>query len=281
MAVPSRLVKTKIYPRPHDMSNSWGHGLESAVVNQATIYPILMNDEGLGTPSAYEANPRHASFVEASEPNCFPESRVDLVVCNLTFALTKAAIETDKVVALRAAFMPIFTSFDDYLAKDELSTFTIADILELITEDTDNQGAPLFNNVKMKTGISATQLLYPANVPGMDTNQNAEAVAFSPGGYYDMLHYLTNAGKLKAVQGGLKWVTLTANNPIKNFKIKLRSKSKRMVDKQFFGVMVFVPSAGKSQQYMPVGDTTDIIHMIASVRTRYNEWNPEFNMKMV
>ncbi len=91
MAVVSRMVKTKIYPRPHNMVHSWGHGLESAVVNQGTIYPILMNDEGLGTPSAYESNPKNAAFVEAAEPNCFPESRVDLVISELTLALTKPA----------------------------------------------------------------------------------------------------------------------------------------------------------------------------------------------
>ncbi len=281
MAVPSRMVKTKIYPRPHDMFNSWGHGLESAVVNQATIYPILMNDEGLGTPSAYEANPRHASFVEAAEPNCFPESRVDLVLANLTFVLTKPAIETDKVHALRVGFMPIFCSFDDYTATDELSTLSIADVLELITEDTDNQGAPLFNNVKMKTGLNAASLLYPTNVPGMDANQNAEAVAFAVGQYYDMLHFLTNANKLKSVQGGLKWITLTPDRPVKEIRIRLRSKSKRMVDKQFFGVLVIVPSAGTNLQYMPASDTTDLVHMLAKIRVRFNEWNPEFNMKMV
>ncbi len=167
MAIASRMVKTKIYPRPHNITNSWGHGLESAVVNQATIYPIIINDEGLGTPSAYEANPKNASFVEAAEPNCFPESRVDLVIAKLTLALTKPAVETDKVVALKIAFMPIFTSFDDYTAIDELSTLEIQDVLELQTESTDNQGFPLYNNVDMKIGLSAASLVLATNVPGL------------------------------------------------------------------------------------------------------------------
>ncbi len=167
MAISSRMVKTKIYPRPHDFKNSWGHGLESAVVNQATIYPIVMNDEGLGTPSAYESNPKNAAFVQAAEPNCFPESRVDLVLAKLTLSLTKSAIETDKVHALKIAFMPIFLSFDDYTAIDELSALEIQDILEMQTESTDNQGFPLYNAVDMKVGYAAAQQVMPTNVPGL------------------------------------------------------------------------------------------------------------------
>ncbi len=111
--------------------------------------------------------------------------------------------------------------------------------------------------------------------------QNIEGVAFGNGLYYNMLHYLTNANKLKAVQGGLKWIILDANRPVRKFRIKLRSKSKRMVDKQFFGLLVGVPSSGDNNQLMPVSDTTDLVHVLAHMRVRYNEWNPEFNHKMV
>ncbi len=111
--------------------------------------------------------------------------------------------------------------------------------------------------------------------------QNIEGVAFGANAYYNMLHYLTNAGKLKAVQGGMKWLTLTPTRPMKQITIKLRGKVKRMNDKTFFGVMVFCPSAGTNNQIMPVSDTTDLVHVTAQMRVRYNEWNSEFNMKKV
>ncbi len=111
--------------------------------------------------------------------------------------------------------------------------------------------------------------------------QNIEGVAFSPNTYYNGLHYLTNANKLKSVQGGLKWLTLTPQRPVRTIKLKLRGKVKRMNDKTFYGVLVFMPSSGGSNQLMPVSDTTDVVHVTAVIRTRFNEWNSEFNMKKV
>ncbi len=111
--------------------------------------------------------------------------------------------------------------------------------------------------------------------------QNIEGVAFSTNEFYDGLHFLTIANKLKAVQGGLKWLTLTKNRPVREINIKLRGKTKAMNDKTFFGVLVFCPSAGSSNQLMAVSDTTDVTHVYAQVRVRYNEWNAEFNHKKV
>ena len=46
--------------------------------------------------------------------------------------------------------MPITTSFlEDISAKDELSTLTVGQILEMQTESTDRQAYPLWNNVNM------------------------------------------------------------------------------------------------------------------------------------
>ncbi len=162
-----KLMKTRWYPRPHNYDLQYAHGLESAVANQHTIIPLVMNDEGLGAPTAYEAHPENAAFVEAAEPNCFTNSRVDFVVADLTFSLTKAFEATDSLVALRIGFMPIFMSFiGDYTAIDELSTAEIQDVLEMQTESTDNQGFPLYNNVDMKITTAALAVL-PANVPGL------------------------------------------------------------------------------------------------------------------
>ncbi len=159
-------MKQTWYPRPHDMTIIYGHGMESAVVNNTTIVPYNMYDEGLGTPINYNANPEHASFVEVNMPNSFPDSTINMVVGEISFSLTKGAIETDKVVAVRCGFMPIFTTFDDIIAADEVSTLDISEVLELQREATDRQSYPLFNTVKMKAGISAATTLH-ANVPGL------------------------------------------------------------------------------------------------------------------
>ncbi len=161
------LMKTKWYPRPHNEAITWGHGLETGVVNQATIVPITMYDEGQGDPSAYDANPEHASFAEVNMPNCFPDSRINLIHAEFRISLSKAAIETDKVVALRYAFMPIFTTFDDIAVNDERSGLDIGEILELQRETTDRQSYPLYNAVDMLPGTAAAVGVLNAAVPGL------------------------------------------------------------------------------------------------------------------
>lgn len=108
----SRLIKQRIFPRPHDMRHAWMHGLETGVNNATTIYPIHFYDEGLGAPSGYNSNPQHASFAEASEANCYVDSDIQQVVAEFTLSLTKGALETDKLHAVNVSFMPIFYEFN-------------------------------------------------------------------------------------------------------------------------------------------------------------------------
>ncbi len=275
-----RFMKDKWYARPHNYQISWAHGLESAVANQSTIVPISMYDEGLGTPSDYEANPRNAAFAEAGEPNCYPESRVDFMYARIRFAMTNAAIETDAIHILRFATMPIFVVFEDQTANDEKSGLDIGEILELQSEATDNQAYPLYNNVDMKE--MATDLhVVPTNVPGLTGGTSLEGVAFQKAKYYDALHYYTNGNKLKTVQGGLKWHTLTRRKPTMDYTITQRSKTKSMQEKSFFGVLVYMPSSGDVDQHAVIADTTDIAHLRCDLTVRFNEWNGDFNMKRV
>lgn len=269
-------MKQKWFPRPHQDDRSWLMSLEGAT---STIYPIVMHDEGLGSPSDYEANPEHALFVSPSEPNCYPESRINVLLANLKFSLTKGAIETDKVVAVRVAFMPIFLSFkEDYLAIDELSTFEIQDVLKLQTESADRQGYPLWSGTKLTEAFAGAATL-PANVPGLTTNQILESVAFNQTNFYNMMHYMTNSGKLKNCVGGLKWLTLTKDRPFANIQLQLRKKTKFMNPYSFFGVLVHIPNVDTQFQY-PIGtDTTAIMHVRCDMSYRYNEWNQNFNFK--
>lgn len=162
-----RMSKIKIYPKPHNMKHKWIHSLEPATVKQYTIYPIIMYDEGLGSSRAYDANPLNTNFAESNAPNCFPESKVDNIFCELQVNLTKFALETDKLTNVRGCFMPIMMSFkEDYLAIDDKTSSEIQDILELEFETTDRQGFPLWNAVDMEAPHTSSDLL-DALVPGL------------------------------------------------------------------------------------------------------------------
>jgi len=275
----TKLMKTKWYAQPH---RQWLRFKLSAQVNnkQSTIIPHCFYDEGLGAASAQETNPRHANFASVSSTNCFPESDVDIVFASLTFTLTKQALETDKITALRIGFMPIFCSFEDYTAIDELSSLEIQDILELQFETTDNQGFPLFAGVKLTEAFSGSGT-FSALQPGLTTTQVIENVAFSAINYYDMLQYQTNSGKLKVCQGGLKWLTLTRQRPVAEVKIKIRPKSKRMVEKNFFGTLITLPQGNDLFQIIPLTDMSAVDHVSVNTKTTFNEWNQNFNFARV
>ncbi len=111
--------------------------------------------------------------------------------------------------------------------------------------------------------------------------QTIEGVVFDINLYYDNLHFMTTAGKLKSVQGGLKWVTMTRDRPVKKFRIKLRSKVKRMNKHTFMGVLTTCPSAGNRFQYHSAAETTDVNHVVVTMHTRYNEWHQDFNFRKI
>ncbi len=274
-----KLMRQTWYPRPHNGAWNWNHGIETGVANEATIFPIAFYDEGLGAPSAYNAHPEHASFAETFSPNCFPDSRVNSVILDLEFALTKGAIETDGLHGIRCAFMPIFTSFGTELDEaDEKSTETIKTILELATESTDRQTYPLYNDIKMVEKFTGSAT-FAAIQFGLTASQVLEGVAFSSATYYDALQYYTNGGLLKKLQGGLKWFTLTRNKTFKKFRIHIRPKVKRMNPYTFFGIMTYVPKVGSSEQMAVPADTTNISHVNVSMNPVYNEWHQNFDME--
>ncbi len=272
----TKLMKTRWYPRPHDEKLTWTHGLETGAANQWTMVPLVMYDEGKGAPLAYESNPEHASFAETDEPNCFPESKVDFIVAQLVVSMTKASIETDGLHAIRYAYMSIGTAFiDDYTAINELDSNEIQDVLELTTESTDRQGHPLWNDVKMVASFTGSSTL-PAAVPGLTGTQLLEGVTFAQNSYYDMLHYKTNGPKLKSVQGGLRWRTLTRQRPVHIINIKLRSSAKFMNPFALMAVLFGVPKSGTAEQIHVASDTTNINHVNVNLRFRYNEWHQGF-----
>ncbi len=281
MAFPHKMEKQIWFPRPHAEQVSWTHSLESAVVNQAVIMPILMYDEGQGAPSSYKANPENAAFALAVGPNCFPESKVDRIFSQLRISLTKGAIETDKIVALRFGIMPIMMAFlENYTAKDEKSTLAVEDIIEMQTESTDRQGYPLWNNVKTVEKFANSDFLNAA-VPGLTTDQGIEAVAFSPNTFYNSIKYYTIANKIKASIGGMKWFTMTPHNPVRTFNLKIKRKVKSMNPYTFYGVMVYLPSVGGHYQYMVTGETTAIPHLYVDYQDNFFEWNRGFDMEKV
>lgn len=277
-----KLMKHMWFPRPHNFQHSWRHSIDSTGAKYATIYPIMFYDEGIGSPSGYNANREHALFAEAGEANCFVESRVDSAFVSMTISMTKACLETDKLSNIRFCYMPIMMAFkEDFIAIDEKSSQEVQDVLEMQTESVDRQAYPLYNGSKVIEKYVNSALM-PANQPGLTLTQVLEYITFTTGDYYDMLQYMTNGHKLRTVQGGLKWGTLTRNRPNQTIRFRLRGKTKRMNPYTFWGILLLVPRIDTVDQIHIGADATiDMQHVDVMMTTRYNEWNQEFDFKKV
>ncbi len=277
-----RLIKQEIYAQPHSLSYGVAFELDDSTID-STILPLAFYDEGLGTPTALETHPENAAFaVIADQANCFINSRIDLVIADLRFMLTSKFLD-DNITAIRGAFMVIAMAFiDDYTAIDELSSLEIQDVLEMQTESTDNQGGPLYVAAADMAEVSASRAHLATTTPFLDTDTGLEGVAFGASTYYDMLSFMTNSGKLKAVQSGLKWFILDDMHRVKTFKIHIKPKVKRMNKFTYFGVLVHFPLAGTNDQIPALGEITVATQYVAChMRARYSEWNQDFNSRKV
>ncbi len=277
-----QFTKVEMYAQPHDIRRGFAFELDDATLD-ATIVPFAFYDEGMGAPTALETHPENAAFaVIANQANCFINSRINLVLANIRVALTSKALD-ENLPAVRIGIMPIHMAFiDDYTAIDELSTLEVQDVLEMQTESTDNQGGPLYVAATDLPVAKAGTSLYATTTPFLDTTTTLEAVAFDPSVYYNMLHFMTNSGKLKVAQSGLSWFTIDANRPVKDFKISINPKVKRMNKFTYFGALITAPIHTLLDQIPSTADITAATQYVSvHVRTRYSEWNQDFNSRKV
>ncbi len=269
-----RFIKIKTFPRPHVIKAMWDQTMEGA--SDSTILTLISHDEATAA-SAYNSHPEHTSFAQVQTPNCFPESEIDNVIMELEFTLTKGAIETDKVVTCRNAFMIINTAFlEDLTPKDELTSATPKTILELASESTDRQAYPLYSTIKMVESYSGSATM-DATYAGLTTTQVLETVAFTENIYYNSIQFYTIAEKIKKLQRGLKWFTLTRQHPTKKFRIFVSGKSKFINPYTFMGVLTHTPQVSTAYQTAVAGETTAIPHVRVRAHIRYNEWNQNFD----
>ncbi len=278
-----KMMKQAWWPQPHDIKHSVTFEVDNGTLD-TTIIPFCFYDEGLGAPSGVNTNPEHASFaIVANQPNCFVGSRVNMIDAELRFALTSKFFD-DNLSGIRIATMPIFMAFiNDYTAIDELTSLEVQDILEMQTESTDRQGGPLYVAATDLVEKATNTGLMGANVPFLDTDQGLEAVNFVEEDFYDGIHFLTIADKLKSVVGGLKWEILSANRPYIKKRFFIRPKVKRMNPFTYFGCLVHIPVQGDSEQIGVITRdytaATQYVDLDWSIR--YNEWNAEFDFGKV
>ncbi len=277
------MTKVPEYPRPHRQEIQFGIPVESAGIRHSTIVPICTYDEGLGAMSAYKSNPVNASYVEANTSHCFPTSRINKIFCKLDVSMSKIMLETDKIHAIKFATATIHTAFSDGSdAKDEVSTLSLDEVLELQSETTDRQTYPLYNAIDLNDYKANSRLDMSAEQLGLDTDLEIEGVTFSTNVYYDCLQQHTTASKLRTICTPLKWHMLTRQHPVKTIFFQQQSNTKFMNPFTLLAAFIHVPQMASTEQIGAVGDTTiETCQLNFNWMFRYLEFNHEFNHSML
>lgn len=268
------LIKTEIRPRNHEVELKFALDAATAT-KQATNIPMIIQDEALGAPTGAFTHPEHASFAEVNEPNCYTDSHVERVLAKVTLSLNKALYETNKIHSILCYIIPVVFAFkEDYTAINPLNSVEVQDVLEMQTEATDRQGYPLFNGTKLSGG----PLDLGANVPGLSTNTNIEAITMDMNLLYDALQYYSPkmTGKLKKVLGNIQHVIVKRNQP-KTIPIRFFSNSaKHQNEYTYCGVIIGTYDDSSAKQLFQSGDVTAASHINVNVHYRYYEWHRKF-----
>ncbi len=269
-------------PLPHDFT--WGFGLtidDSISTKSSTIIPTLMQDNAIIDYETIKTNKENDDFAVVAKPNTAAGSYVPKVVSSWTMVLLSS-----EPGVLNLYHMPIGTSMLNRLdAFDKKTGNDIETILELTHEVTDEQCFPLWNGVKLFEGHHVSDL--PAEVPGLTGTQQVEGVAFDQEMFFDALHYYTNREMLRKVTGRMELYKFGASvgQPEANYfeRVKFGRNSfvpslcKYQHPYTFCGELFHAPKTGTAGQPDVAGSVTAIEHVSVYGRTRFMEYNPDFN----
>ncbi len=282
----------QLYPLRHEVDYSFGLSATSAAQN-STICTLVKNYKTVLDATTHDVNPKHASFVTDKGAVCQPMSIIDKLRLVIKINLTHDGFVTNQIQTIKCMWMPIFFSFPEKLdATDEKSTDTVAEILDLTKDATEEDVTPTWSTTKLDVS-GVTELAHPVStvnlaevfgLMNLTTDTTMESTPFNNQTFHRALKYYTNKGALKACIGQTRHVTLDRNHMNKTFFIDkfVPRAVRRIMPYSFFGILFHVPRDPDIEQFYnskTIGAGLSDIGF--KVMARYHEWHPDFNQKMV
>ncbi len=277
---PPRGYRNTEFPLPHNYGLTFSLQAEDETKN-STYITLFRATESAVDVENIEVNPAHASFALDAGTAIHMGSIVPKVNMTIRASMTKLAIETDKMRAIRFTWMPVYIAFLDSLeAEDQKTGVQVEDILELTHDTTNKDVTPTFTTVNLGLGLQPMSTVPYAEVfgdYGLSVDTNLESVAFDEELLMDALQFNTNKGMLRKVIGPRHTVTLTRDRPYIYHSSNFTYPTvKRGNPYTYCGILFHVPQAGSAGQVFEAADTTAIDHIRFGMHVQFNEWNPHF-----
>ncbi len=215
--IPPKGFRSTLHPLRHTLNYAAGLSIGTADKN-STMFTLVKNYKTVTDPATTIVNPKATDFDVETGAICAPMSIIDKLSLTMHFSFTKNSATVDLLQQFKFSWTPIFFSFPEKLdAKDQESNLTVAQILELTKDATQEDVTPMWSNVDLST-VGTSDRLHPASsvnlveaytIMNLTTDTKMESVAFDAAKFYDALKYYTNKGALKACMGRTRHESLS------------------------------------------------------------------------
>ncbi len=292
--IPPAGFNERKYPLHHKLIASFG--LSAITTTQNTcLLPLIMGSTDLDVAAdTIQVNPHNTNYEEDGGPLCRQNSIIDDLTLSLKFNMTDlcnsgeiiSTVFGDGLKHLNFLWRPIMFSFPEKLtAADDDTGTTVATILALTSDDTNEDVVPITTSKLPTTGasdlslpvstVNAVQVFGDFN---MTTDTTMEDHVWDENLFQNAMRRFTNKGALKACVGRTRYVHLTDHKPYQKFFIRkfVPRSVRRIVDRTFMGIQVHVPTeTDVESDYRNLGLTASSAHLGCKVICHYNEWNNE------
>ncbi len=291
--IPPRGFKAELYPLEHKVKFAFALSAGTETGN-STIATLVKNYKGSDNPDTVNVNPHHPSFVKDKGAICAPMSIIDKLKLRIQFTFTRQSKSTDEMTALKFHWFPIFFSFPEKLdSADDKTTTTLASLLELVKDATQEDVTPLWSTTNLPID-GGSDLLHPlstvnlAEVATTHTNLTTDAVMESVALDWDALmdgkRYYTNKGAINASMGKIRTVVLSSNRTFHNVFInKFVPRSiRRIMPYSYFAICVHCPlDSDINQIYHTSTMSVSKPNLGVKILALYHEWNSDHLQEMM
>ncbi len=275
------------FPLRHKMYYAAGLNPVTAKKNTAAFL-VMRNYKGANAPSTVDVNPHNSNYVTETGTICNPMSIIDSLKIKLNFNYYSPATGV-KDEPIKLWWQPIFGSFPEKLdAADDVSGTTVATILQLVKDATQEDVTPLYGNTKHDVAGSSDRSQPASTVNltevfgdlNMDTDLTSEGIDWDDALVQEAMQSYTNKGALKACLGRRRYMTLGPNKRHMSYYIDKKPPSpiRRVMPYSFMVILVHMPLVTENDQlYYGVAPTATIAHVGATCKIRYHEWHFDHN----
>ncbi len=282
--------RAEMYPLKHKIKYKFGMSPAAADLN-STILTFIRNYKTVNAPSTIEVNPHNTNYNEDVGAICTKMSIIDNFKLSLRFNLTETG-SGDGGRVYRFLWRPIFFSFPEKLdATDDATTTSVATILSLLKDATQEDVTPLYANAKFTptTGASLQQPLSTVNltetiaIANMDTDTSMETVAHDEDLFQNAKRRYTNKGALMSVVGRTRYGDVRVHRESVAYNIRgIPRAVRRIMPYSYFGILIHTPIfSDVGSVFYNVALSDNLAHIGVTAICTYDEWNSDHYQDMV